>query len=335
MDRPKRGSFRKLNHLRQLDSRKQPLIVHAEEAWFHHILEGANLFFEKIGAAASSHGFKPLLLHAEDILSYGLLPSDHLQIVIGPKRPQGSRIFHAQPGYLRGFWYLDPKGYYWNSSLAGEAFRPDPADAAAAERFLESLRNRYIGRNTSKRAQNPRSDEPLPPAAAAIFVQNIEGYKPPVHYLTTEEMITAACDAAPGRVYVKLHPLQDSAARQKVEAHCASLANAELSAASVHDLIAASDTVISQNSAVGFEALMQKKPVITCGRSDYHHATAVCRSAEDLHKALADAAGDFRSFPYAQYLHWFLRRHLLEPGTEDFAAQAWSRLLSPPPGGAV
>ncbi|WP_446720149.1 capsular polysaccharide export protein, LipB/KpsS family, partial [Leisingera sp. ANG-Vp] len=73
-------------------------------------------------------------------------------------------------------------------------------------------------------------------------------------------MITAACDAAPGRVYVKLHPLQDSAARQKVEAHCASLANAQLSAASVHDLIAASDTVISQNSAVGFEALMQKKP---------------------------------------------------------------------------
>ena len=327
----KRGSFKKLNHLRQLDSRKQPLIVHAEEAWFRHILEGGCEFFEKIGASAHARGCKPLLIHAEDVLSFGLLGSDHLQIVIGPKRTQGPRIFHAQPSYLRGFWYLDPQGYYWNSSLSGQLFDPQAVDGAAAEHFFNGVRGHALRRNVSKRAQSARTPGGLAPADAAIFVQDIEKYREPVHYLTTAEMITAACAAVPGRVYVKPHPLQDAAALRGLEELCAGIANAELSRASVHDLIAASAAVVSQNSAVGFEALMHRKPVLTCAASDYHHGTLVCRTGAELQENLGRAGEAFAAFPFERYFYWFLGLHMLEPQKPDFADRAWNRLLAPAP----
>lgn len=327
----KRGSFKKLNHLRQLDSRKQPLIVHAEEAWFRHILEGGCEFFEKIGASAHARGCKPLLIHAEDVLSFGLLGSDHLQIVIGPKRTQGPRIFHAQPSYLRGFWYLDPQGYYWNSSLSGQLFDPQSVDGAAAEHFFNGVRGHALRRNVSKRAQNARTPSGLAPADTAIFVQDIEKYREPVHYLTTAEMITAACAAVPGRVYVKPHPLQDAAALSGLEELCAGIANAELSRASVHDLIEASAAVVSQNSAVGFEALMHRKPVLTCAATDYHHGTLVCRTGAELQENLSRAGEAFAAFPFERYFYWFLGLHMLEPQKSDFADRAWNRLLAPAP----
>lgn len=99
--------------------------------------------------------YKPLLLRAEDIRSFELLGTDHLQIVIGPKRPQGKRIFRAQPSYLPGFWYLDRKGFYWNSSLVDREFVPDKLDQTAAKSFFDKLRSHFVGNNKSKRPQPP------------------------------------------------------------------------------------------------------------------------------------------------------------------------------------
>lgn len=323
----KRGSFRKLNHLRQLESRLRPLILHAEEAWFRHILEGHCDFFEKIGAAAQAQGYKPLLIHAENLLSFELLDSNHLQIVIGPKRPKGARIFHAQPSYLKGFWYLDPQGYYWNSSLVDQEFDPQWVDSNAAVGFFSELRDHVLRHNISKRAQDRQIPGGLAPADVAIFVQDIEKYRQSVHYLNTAEMITTACASVTGRVYIKPHPLQDAQSLCQLQTLCENIENAELSTASVHDLIAASAVVLSQNSAVGFEALLQRKPVLTCARTDYHHATLVCHTSKELQENLRRAAEAFTDFPFERYVYWFMGQQMLEPQRSDFPDRAWARLL--------
>jgi len=102
--------------------------------------------------------------------------------------------------------------------------------------------------------------------------------------------------------------------------------NILISEASVHDLIRVSDWIVTQNSAAGFEALLQKKKLITCARSDFHHASAVARSEAELRQILRDGAGRFDGFSYEKYLYWFLSENCLEPQRDDFAETVWSRL---------
>ena len=92
-----------------------------------------------------------------------------------------------------------------------------------------------------------------------------------------------------GIVYVKPHPKQGRVALRRIEALIAAHGNLRLTGASVHDLNDAARVVVTQNSAAGFEALMQRKPVITCGKCDFRHATLTPRSAGDLAEAIRAA----------------------------------------------
>ncbi|OYZ92450.1 MAG: hypothetical protein B7Y01_01745, partial [Xanthobacter sp. 17-67-6] len=79
---------------------------------------------------------------------------------------------------------------------------------------------------------------------------------------TLSELV--AREAGGTRVYVKLHPAQRIETAAMVRALARKTGNLVISEASIHDLTQASEMVVTQNSAAGFEALMQRKPVITC-----------------------------------------------------------------------
>ncbi|MVO18467.1 hypothetical protein GO984_21835 [Rhodobacteraceae bacterium CY05] len=164
-------------------------------------------------------------------------------------------------------------------------------------------------------------------ANAFIPLQNIEKYPSQVHYLTSEEIIETTCTRFSGLVYVKLHPLHKELEKRRLREVCARYPNARLTEASIHDLIAASDIILSQNSAVGFEALMQKKPVLTCAKCDYHHASLVSRTTVELQQNLLYAPEYFRNFPFEKFFYWFLGQQMLEPQKEEFSKRAWARLL--------
>ncbi|WP_039019706.1 hypothetical protein [Halocynthiibacter namhaensis] len=318
--------IRNLTNINQLEGPQPPLVVHAEGDWFDHILSGGCDFFEKISQTAFAHNFRPLLVNTYDVLSPSVIYTDHLQIVIGPKHPQGPRIFHARPSYIQNFWYLDPQGFYWNSSVNELTFSPDRVDCAEATYFFNGVSGYFTRNNISLRPQNDRGA--LPPADAFIPLQNIEKYPRKIHHLTSAEIIETTCRSVSGRVYVKLHPLHNEAAKQTLRDICARFANAVLSDASVHDLIAASNMVISQNSAVGFEALMHKKPVLICAECDYHHGALTCKTSHDLRDNIQNAMGHFHAFPFEKYFYWFLGQQMLEPQKEEFTDRAWARLLS-------
>ncbi|THH35865.1 hypothetical protein E4Z66_12385 [Aliishimia ponticola] len=309
---------------------ERSVIVHADDTWYGHILRGEAGFFEKLGQALIAAGYAPRIVRDGDLNAVALMAQTRPQIVVGPKRHRGAHIWHAHPSYIRNYWYLDPQGYFWNSSLVEAAFDPQQIDGARARQFMRQLRQRMIGKNLSKRPQPPRSAAGLPPASVFVVTQDIEKYRDRVHDLTTEEMIRTAAAWA-GHVYVKLHPLQSPERQAQITGLCDSLDNVTVQDASVHDLIAACDVVVTQNSAVGFEALMQAKPVLTCARCDYHHASLVCRDTDALAHNLTRARDFADGFQFAKYFYWFLAQQMLKPQDDDFAARAMQRLLGGQP----
>ncbi|NEY90604.1 capsular polysaccharide export protein, LipB/KpsS family [Tabrizicola oligotrophica] len=294
------------------------LVVHAGESWYDAIVAGRFDFFPKL---ADAIGLPAYVLRAERGASGRLLGMGrHLNVVIGPRLPVGPGIWHAHPGYLRGFWYLDPMGVNMHSSLVKARFDPAGVDPAKARWFWNGVTGWHLKRNLSKFPQEARQAGGLPPARCAVFLQEIERFSRPVHWIDSLTLLRTA--ARQGPTYVKLHPAQSPETTAAVRALADQMPQITLSTASIHDLAAAAEVVVTQNSAAGFEALLQKKPVITCARSDYHQATCEARDPQALARAIAEAPARMRGFGYDRFLYWFLGQNLLEPGKPEFAGRA-------------
>ena len=303
------------------------VVFHATADWLGAIRERRFDFFVKLEAKLRSEGMAVQLVDAQSRASRLLMAEDSLHIMIGTPPSYGPRVLHARPAYIWGFWYFDEIGINWNSSIRFERFRPEDVDAAKAEYFFNGVSGYMLRENVSRLPQEERVGSPLAPASAVIFCQDIETGADRCHYLTTEQMIrTVATHDRAGRVYLKLHPQQSKAMRRAILAICNDYPAMTVSDASVHDLIDASDLVVTQNSAAGFEALMQKKPVITCAKSDFWHATLTAKSVTDLRDALTHGAMAMADFPFERYFFWFLGRQCLEPAKDVFAARALARI---------
>ena len=303
------------------------VVIHAEESWLKSIREGKFDFFVTLEARLRQEGLPVHLADADSRASKLLMAEDSLNIVVGERPGYGPRLLHAMPSYVWGFWYLDEVGVHWNSSIRFARFHPDEVDAAKAEYFFNGVTGHMLRENVSKFPQQARTSGSLPRAVAVIFCQEIEGYRNRCHYLTTEQMIRTVASAERGApVYVKLHPNQSKAMRRDIMAVCNDYPGVRISDASIHDLIAASEVVVTQNSAAGFEALMQRKPVVTCAKSDYWHATLTAKTVSDLRDAVRLGREAMAGFPYEKFLYWFLDRQCLEPAKEIFVTRAWARI---------
>ncbi|MBI1218893.1 MAG: hypothetical protein GC186_10125 [Rhodobacteraceae bacterium] len=321
-----RGGYAAVGRIADLDTGRR-LIVHAAESWHDAVQSGRFDFFVKLAAKARVEAVQPLLVRAERPASQRLLGQRGLHLMLGPRHPVASNVLHVHPGYLWGFWYLDPEGVNYRSSIGQRTFDPAGIDADAAADFVRGLRDRLVAANVSKFPQAARA--PLPPPFAAIFVQEIERYGTPVHHLDSETMLRVTAAAAGGApVLVKLHPAQSAETAARLTTLAASLPGVTITTASLHDIAAAARVIVTQNSAAGFEALLQHRPVITCAISDYHAATQVARTPAELTEALRNAPARLAAFPYDAYLAWFLRQHQFEPTAPDFTTRVWAACLA-------
>ncbi|MEL6913948.1 MAG: hypothetical protein AAFP13_05570 [Pseudomonadota bacterium] len=305
------------------------LVLHAEEGWIEAVEGGQFDFFTKLAPALAERRVAPVIVLQGSELSTAILQQAHIHLFLGDRPHYAANLLHVAPAYLWGFWYLDELGINANSSIRFRDFHPDAVDAGRAEWFFNGVSSWNLERNVSRLAQPARGAEPLEPARSVIFCQEIEERRPRAHYLSTEQMIRNAARAAGGGiVYVKPHPTQSEGMRRRIDLLADNDPNIRVSEASIHDLIAASDWVISQNSAAGFEALMQRKKIITCGPSDYHAASLVARTEEELRRHLRDGSGHFDAFDHQKFFYWFLHECCLEPQADGFAEKAWARIAA-------
>ena len=302
------------------------VVLHTNEYWHAPIRDGRIDFFDKLFKLLVHKGVAIRLVSLGGTASDVLLGQDHLNIIVGDKNRAGRNLLYAAPTYIWGFWYLDPKGVNWTSSIRRAAFDPGQVDLERAEYFFNGVSGYMLRENVSRAPQPPRADPPLEPAAAVIFCQDIQALDDPPHFLNTADIIRTTADAVHGIVYVKPHPNQSRGELRRIEAAVTACPNAQISVASVHDLVGAARVVVTQNSAAGFEALMQRKPVITCARSDFWHATLTPRTAADLAEAVRFGPAAMADFAYEKYFWWFLEGHCLEPQKEDFDARVWARI---------
>ena len=312
---------------RRLKAQGGTVVFHADQAWLAALRNGEHAFFTKLVPYLAGQGYSTRLVDARGAASKVLIGQKNINIIVGGQPGYGPNLLHAMPSYVWGFWYLDEVGVYWNSSIRFARFCADQIDADKATYFFNGVSGHMLRENVSKSPQEARLSSPMRPAAAVIYCQELENGDDRCHYLSTEEMIrTTARAQREALVYVKLHPDQSKPVRRQIMAVCNDYTNVKISDASVHDLSQAARVVVTQNSAAGFEALMQKKPVITCARSDFWHATLTARSTGDLREALKYGPEVMAEFAYEKYFYWFLGRNCLEPQQEDFAPRAWARI---------
>lgn len=304
------------------------VVVHATGKWLRSITEDKQDFFTNLAPYLAKRDVAISAVQAGGRLAQKLLRDPQAVHLLVDQAPvYGPRLLHANPAPISGFWHLDELGQGWNSSLRLSEFDPETVDHENAVRFFNDVSSRVLRENISQAGQTARISTGLLGAAATVFCQPEPLAQPSPAYLTTQEMITTTANhRRDGLVYVKLHPRQTRVSRQRVIDLCGDIANVRVSEASVHDLIAASAMVVTQNSTVGFEALMQKRPVVTCAKASYWHAAMTAHDCDDLREALTLGADAMRGFPYERYFFWTLARHGFEPAKEAFAKRVWARI---------
>ena len=305
------------------------VIVHADTDWLPRLAEGRIDLFHQLEAKAQAEG-RPMLLVAagsREAAELDRRPED-IRLICADAPGYAPRTLHLHPSYIWGFWTLDELGLRAHSSLRFGGFCADQVDPVKARYFFDGVSGFMLRENISQRPQEVRVHAPLQGARATVFCQEIEttaGER--LHYLTTEDMIrTCAEHDRDALIYVKPHPATTKPTRRAIMDITRDYPNVKLSEASVHDLIEASDLVVTQTSSVGFEALMQRCAVVTCGKVDYWQATLTARRVSDLREALSFGPEAMADFPFDRYFYWYLGLRCLEPAKEDVAARAWARI---------
>lgn len=312
-----------------INQSRRMVVIHAEQGALEDVVRGTDGFFTKLAERALRDGIQTRVVRAgtkvAQMMSAPALRNVHINF--GDHPTYAPDRLHVGMGPVRGFWYLDELGLGWNSSLRFGQFAPERIDREAAEYFFNGVTGWMLDNNLSPVEQPRRLDPPPAKARAVIFCQEIDRAPMRSHFLTTEQMIRAAAEHERERtIYIKPHPLQSKPMRRDIMAVAQDYPNVQVVDASVHDLVAASDMVITQNSRAGFEAFMQKTPVITCAKSDYWQATLTARTQADLVEAMDFGAEAMADFPYEKFFFWFLHRHLLEEAKDDFADRAWEKI---------
>jgi hypothetical protein len=239
------------------------------------------------------------------------------------------RVFNTGIAYIYPFWNLDPWGIRALSSIAEKPFDPAGIDAAFATSFAHRLRKRWVVGRRSRYPQ-PTARTVVQAGCIAVFLQSdADRLGNETCYLTLRQMVKAVVARPdPRPIVIKPHPLDTD---PKTRRFLAKLADGDprvqITDGNIHDILARADVCVTINSAVGIEAMLHQKPVVLCGRADFHHAAVTVANARGLDAAIALA--EATDWPHDAYLYWYFGLNCLNAGTKDLVGRFLDRTLSP------
>lgn len=198
---------------------------------------------------------------------------------------------HLKIGTLFGHFIIDTKGYSGWSSIAERDLLDlvSEVDQDEADRHWRWLQAELVAGGMSKYIQVD-GDLPaewsdyifLPMQVADDTVARLAD----IDTLSLLRMLIAWAEVSGRIVVVKRHPMCRSKQIETAIAEAERSGLIRVSSASIHQLVAGASCVVTVNSGVGAEALLQIKPVITTGKSDYAAATRRVRTEQELLSAL-------------------------------------------------
>lgn len=281
-------------------------------------------FYQKLMAGLDQRGIVWRAVAIDRDALPASLDADDAFHIVNHGQVRHPRALNAGIAYIYPFWNLDPQGIRAFSSIADMAFRPARIDGDKARAFFHRLRTRLVSTRTSRYDQ-PQDTGSLPQAQAAVFLQS------ETHRIVGETchmdrwtMLDTVLAATTGQVIVKPHPREmDSDVLERLVGLRATHPRLHISMGNIHDILAASDRVVTINSAVGIEAYLHRKPVILCGQSDFHHVATASRDADALEMALR-APPPARQ--YARYVYWYFGRMCINAGSDAMPDQVLRRI---------
>ncbi|WP_372803030.1 capsular polysaccharide export protein, LipB/KpsS family [Paracoccus seriniphilus] len=232
-------------------------------------------------------------------------------------------ILRCKESYIPPYYSMDSMGYACFSHLAmhPECYREaiESQDGVTARSFVQGLAQELKQANRSKYTQpeHGRND-----ARGYVFVPLQVGNDTVAKgaWLKTQEALETIVTAARARgqeVVIKRHPRCRGRGVSRLLAELSGRPGVSMSDGSVLSLISGADLVVGANSGVLFEALVQGKPVISHGASDFGLATQQVRSCAELAAAVAAPSppdGEWRD----RFLFWYLTRYCVR--ADDVAA---------------
>ena len=262
-----------------------------------------------VAEACAQKGYRPVLLNdPREWVDDLLVTKQHLHILIKdePRQP-ATNVFYCVPSYLNGYWYFDTKGVRNNSSTRDAIFDAGVVDDARAAKFHNNLRTHFIDLNVSKFQQADIDTTALPDNAIFIAAQKFLPITYCPYYIDYPSLITATINHRGDRpVVIKPHPMQKPNELDIINAFHDPKAGVYVTDASIHAILAKTDVVITQSSAVAFEALIHQVPSVLAGASDFHHLLETIKDVSELPCAMDTALES--DLPYSSYLFWFSAR---------------------------
>ncbi len=283
--------------------------------------------YGRIGAALAPFGgrFNYVLLNRETALA--TINADRDFHIIERGAIQHPRVLNGGSAYIAPFHYLDPVGTRYMSSIGQMRFDAGQIDLGAALAFQAQLFAAHAAPRKSRYDQ-PTEKLAVPQGCIAVFLQS-ESHRGvgEALYVTMRHMIKALLERDdPRPIVLKPHPrdmdfdtlgwLVQKARKDK---------RIHILPANIHDILAAASLVVTINSAVGIEAMIHGRPVITCGQADFHHASEVVRDKTGFDAAIASAEAN--AWPHAQFLFWFFKLNCISLASPSLGADVMAKIV--------
>lgn len=231
------------------------------------------------------------------------------------QRGQERFVLHYKEAYLPDTYHLDRSGYSGWSEVQSEqrTIAPDYASADICSQFYESVVAHYIQKNTTKYEQMISDEDfskwdyvflPLQTTNDAVMALSYFG-----DYLEAVENIVAFLAGRGVHTIIKRHPRCED---DRIEALIQKLQKSfgtTRAYGSIHHLIKYARGVITMNSGVGFEALMQLKPVILFGRADYDEVCTKIKTTADFPKIISSIEATVDEQRIKAHLHILMSKY--------------------------
>lgn len=258
-----------------------------------------------------------------DALVAPCAPSDF--DIIHQGRIARDRALNTCVAYLDGFWYVDPKGVFGDSSIADLPFDPALVRAVRARTFFDKLVSSRV-RARKSRYHQASEQRCFGPGHITVFLQTDSDPVRRVQHLDRAAMVGAVLAETGGRqVVIKPHPQDQAPATLRWLTDLAqSRADITVTDANVHDVLAGAAVSVSISSAASLEGMLHHVPAVLFGRSDLHHCAVTVRQAQDWAEAMHVAIT--RVWPFEAFVFWFLRQGCVPVTWAGFADTLLERM---------
>lgn len=304
---------------------KAPLVLHVPGAVLR---DPGNLaqFYGKIAEGWRARGGRvAFLVHDRETVPAEMAADEGFHI-IDHGAVRHPRALNCGTAYVAPFRNLDPWGIRAFSSIAALPFDGQRYSHKAARAFQQRLHRRLVDARISRYPQ-PQEIATITSGCIAVFLQS-ETHRlvGETCYLTMREMVASLLERSdPRPIVIKPHPRDfTSDTHSWLRRLQRKDRRVRVVDANIHDVIGAAAVVVTINSAVGIEAMIHGKPVVLCGRADFHHCAQTVRAAPEMDGAIAAAEGN--SWPYAGFLFWYFIKNCVAGGRATLIDDLLSRI---------